>query len=960
MKILNSKTISFLLFNLIFTTFIFAQSGTVSGSVHDKNNLELAGANVVMLDSEGKVVTGASTNPLGLFTINNVPVGNYQIIARLIGYNEGKKSVNVEVGTVKVNFILTSNDVNLNPVVITASKTAEKLSEAPASIQVLQAKDLQNIAGTATVADALTGMAGVEIFSQGAVTKSVNTRGYNSIFSGAMLVLTDYRIARVPSLNLNALHFLPQQTDDIEQIELVLGPSAALYGPNSHRGVLHLITKSPFNHQGTSVAISGGERDFRKLEFRHAQTLGEDFAFKVSASSLQLHDWEVEDFSSEWTENDYNIAAHDTLKSSAFWKTEPLRRSELMNKSTFLNSNDYRNLQEKIKNEGEESLSEYEKTLLFKSTHVGIRNYKVKKENFDLRFDFRPIDDLNIIANFAMNKMSHLEMTGIGMGITQNWQYMFGQVRMNYNDFFLQTFINKSNSGDTYRVDDGFQQTDNSEMFVVQGQYTTTLLGALVSTGFDYQKVTPMTEGTINGNYEGIDNYYIAGGFMQAKYAFNDDLNMIFALRADKHSMVGDIGISPKLAFIYKLNPQNTFRVTASQAYSTPSSLEYFLDLSRGPMSTFPFNYDVRVQGIPKDKGFYWTYNENNKPYFYLANKDANGNYLKFVSSIYDAATWNYIKLIFSLAAGGNVPIYNVPAPTIADNVELDLKQLNLTSKTFSKMSNPLDIAPYENTQHTTFEIGYKGIIEDRLMASVDIHYDYQYNLGGPLQMESPFVFINGEAFGKYLLKHRDKIGADSATIMAYANGIGEKAPLGVVSAEGQYYKNSALVTYRNIKTGIDMWGAEFTLDYILNENIRLNGNYSFNSANKKLNIMDNPNLRLYSAAPKHKYMLGSSYSDKDLGIDINIKYRYQGAFEVENGAYVGTEEKPYLINRIKEADNGGVAEQHNIDLDAGYQFNNNFRFYLQVTNALNKMQRQYIGAPKIGRFSIMGVKISL
>lgn len=960
MKLIKNKNSLLLVLTFIFNSIIFAQSSTVSGFVQDASSLKLPGANIVVLDDDGKIITGASVNTNGFYTISNIPKGKFTIEARLVGYIEDRKTFYSTGDELKINFTLRSSEVNLNPVVITASKTSEKLSEAPASIQVLQIKDLQNISGTPTVADALSGMAGVEIFSQSAVTKSINTRGYNSIFSGAMLVLTDYRIARVPSLNLNALHFLPQQSDDIEQVELVLGPSAALYGPNSHRGVLHLITKSPLNHQGTSLSIAGGERNYQKFEIRHAQTLGENFGFKISASKLSLHDWEAEDYSDKWSENDFNPAAHDSLKSEWFWKTEPLRRGEILNRSIFESTNDYKNLMQKINTEGEGSLTEVEKTLLFKANHIGRRNYNVKKESFDLRLDYKPLEDMTVIFNVAMNQMSHLEMTGIGMGITDGWQYKFAQLRMNYQDFFIQTFINQSNSGNTYRSDDGGIQTDKSEMFVLQGQYTTLLLGAQITTGFDYQKITPMTEGTINGNYEGIDNYFILGGFLQAKYALDDNLDLIFATRADKHSMVDDIGISPKFALIYKMNPANTFRFTASQAYSTPSSLEYFLDLSRGSLSTFPFNYDVRVQGIPKDKGFYWVYDDQSNPYFYLANKDANGNYLKYVANLHNQQTWDYIKLIFSLASSGNVPIFNVPLPTESDLLAFDLKQLNLTSKTFEPMGKPIDIAPYENTQHTTIEFGWKGMIENRLMASLDVHYDYQYNLGGPLQMESPFVFINGESFGKYLLKHIDKIGADSATIMAYANGIGAKAPLGVVSAEGQFYRNSALVTYRNLKTGIGFWGAEISAEYLLTDQIKLMGNYSHNSANKRLNILDNPNLRLYSAAPIHKYMLGAGYSNRDLGIDVNIKYRYQSEFEVENGVYVGTIEKPYLVNKEKEAPNGGVAAQQNVDMDAGFALNENFRFYLQVTNLLNKYQRQYLGAPKIGRFSIFGVKYSL
>lgn len=60
-------------------------------------------------------------------------------------------------------------------------------------------------------------------------------RGFNNIFSGGLLTLTDNRIARVPSLRLNAYNFIPVTNDDIERIEVVLGPGSAVYGPSRHR-----------------------------------------------------------------------------------------------------------------------------------------------------------------------------------------------------------------------------------------------------------------------------------------------------------------------------------------------------------------------------------------------------------------------------------------------------------------------------------------------------------------------------------------------------------------------------------------------------------------------------------------------------------------------------------------------------------------------------------------------------
>ena len=53
--------------------------------------------------------------------------------------------------------------------------------------------------------------------------------------------LVDNRIARVPSLRVNAYSLIPTASEDIEQIEVVSGPGAALYGPNSANGVMHIL-----------------------------------------------------------------------------------------------------------------------------------------------------------------------------------------------------------------------------------------------------------------------------------------------------------------------------------------------------------------------------------------------------------------------------------------------------------------------------------------------------------------------------------------------------------------------------------------------------------------------------------------------------------------------------------------------------------------------------------------------
>src|SRR5690606_9093957 len=117
--------------------------------------------------------------------------------------------------------------------------------------------------------------------------RNIVLRGFNNVFSGALYMLSDHRIAGVPSLRVNFPHFIPSTNDDIERIEVVLGPGSALYGPGTSNGVMHILTKSPLTTQETSVSLTGGERSLLHGTFRTSQLVSENFGIKLSGQYLQ-------------------------------------------------------------------------------------------------------------------------------------------------------------------------------------------------------------------------------------------------------------------------------------------------------------------------------------------------------------------------------------------------------------------------------------------------------------------------------------------------------------------------------------------------------------------------------------------------------------------------------------------------------------------------------------------------
>ena len=68
-----------------------------------------------------------------------------------------------------------------------------------------------------------------------------------------------------------------------------------MFGPNSANGVLHVITKSPFQSQGTTISVDGGERSVLRTGLRHAGKVNEKVAYKLSGEYMQGKDWEYND-----------------------------------------------------------------------------------------------------------------------------------------------------------------------------------------------------------------------------------------------------------------------------------------------------------------------------------------------------------------------------------------------------------------------------------------------------------------------------------------------------------------------------------------------------------------------------------------------------------------------------------------------------------------------------------------
>jgi outer membrane receptor protein involved in Fe transport len=180
-------------------------------------------------------------------------------------------------------------------VVVSASKTEEKLINAPATMTVIGTPEIQN-APTQNFAELLRSVPGVNITQVSARDINITTRGATGTLATGQLALLDGRSLYQDFFGFVMWDFLPVNLNEIKQVEVIRGPASAVWGANALYGVVNVITKSPREMQGTTAVLGVGGFDRSQgistgsgagtlfyISGSHAQALNDRWAFKISA-----------------------------------------------------------------------------------------------------------------------------------------------------------------------------------------------------------------------------------------------------------------------------------------------------------------------------------------------------------------------------------------------------------------------------------------------------------------------------------------------------------------------------------------------------------------------------------------------------------------------------------------------------------------------------------------------------
>ena len=171
-------------------------------------------------------------------------------------------------------------------IVVTASRTEQRLQEVPVAMSVISSRELET-KPVDNFGDVLRSVPGVNVSQISARDVQVNTRGATNSLANSQLVLLDGRTVYLDFFGFVMWDLLPIDMREIAQIEVVRGPGSAVWGANALGGVVNMITKSPWEMQGTSIVLGAGDLNTLYGTVTHARA-GDNWGLKASASYYEM------------------------------------------------------------------------------------------------------------------------------------------------------------------------------------------------------------------------------------------------------------------------------------------------------------------------------------------------------------------------------------------------------------------------------------------------------------------------------------------------------------------------------------------------------------------------------------------------------------------------------------------------------------------------------------------------
>jgi iron complex outermembrane receptor protein len=288
---------------------LFGQVATVKGTILEKGSETLlVGVNVAVKDA----LEGTITDNDGSFVLEtDIPLP-FRLVVSMIGYQSQEFEITRNSTVLEIHL---EDQVYLGQeVVVSASRIPENIMKSPVSVEKLSGLDIQQTS-TANFFDGLHQLKGVDMNVHSLTFRYPNTRGFTGEANMRMNQIIDGIENIPPGLSFSAGNIFGVSQLDIDNVELLVGASSALYGPGGVNGTLIMTTKDPYKYQGLSVSVQGGmmnlgadhpygSNPMGDFNFRYAKSFNNKLAFKITGGYLLATDWHAYDMRDRYNLDD--------------------------------------------------------------------------------------------------------------------------------------------------------------------------------------------------------------------------------------------------------------------------------------------------------------------------------------------------------------------------------------------------------------------------------------------------------------------------------------------------------------------------------------------------------------------------------------------------------------------------------------------------------------------------------
>jgi len=543
---------------------VSAQSvGTIRGRVTRRDDgRPLRGVAVSVQGTH--IATLTRTN--GRYVLFRVPEGRHTVLLRWIGKELQLATVTVTAGgTATVDAALVPDPVALGEVVVTASRTAERVVQAPAAVSVARPEQMRAAQVTGQLPNALVDVPGVDLVQNGVNDFNVNARGFNSSLNRRLLVLQDGR--DLAAAFLGAQEWSANQgLEDGSRIELVRGPGSALYGANAFSGVLAISTPAAREAVGTKVSLTGGELSTLRGDIRRAGLLlGGRLGYKLAAG----------------------YARSDT------WSTSRTSLDGLDLRREYVPATDARI----PVNQVERRALAGQRINAMSGAAEGDRDPLVTLHGSGRLDYYADNGSITSLEGGATQVQNEVFVTGIGRVQVSKALRPWARIGWDHAGNGLAAwYTGRTTIDPQHSLLSGDSVEEHSWSAHAEGRYGRRLADrARIIVGASVRTSHVDTRGTLMTPAEdGRDDTFLSG-YAQLEYRLSQRIRVIGAARLDDGSLFA-AQISPRGTLVVSPGERHSFRMTLNRAFQTPNYAEFFLNVPMAAPTTSPWTYERALE----------------------------------------------------------------------------------------------------------------------------------------------------------------------------------------------------------------------------------------------------------------------------------------------------------------------------------------------------------------------------